>query len=98
MRLLRFVALGLALMAGAASGQSYPDTAKPLKIILPQAPGSASDVQARALAKAITDTTGWTTVVDYKPGAETVIGVQALLSSPPDGYSLLMVSSSTRRA
>lgn len=95
MRLLRYLALGLALVAGAAGAQSYPDKSKPLKIILPQAPGSASDVQARALAKAITDTSGWSTIVDYKPGAETVIGVQSLLNSPADGYSMLLVSSST---
>ncbi|HSV83004.1 MAG TPA: tripartite tricarboxylate transporter substrate binding protein [Ramlibacter sp.] len=95
MRLLRYLTLGLALVVGAAGAQSYPDKSKPLKIILPQAPGSASDVLARALAKAITDTSGWTTIVDYKPGAETVIGVQSLLNSPADGYSVLLVSSST---
>ncbi len=95
MRLLRFFVLGLVLLAGAAGAQTYPDPAKTLRIILPQAPGSASDVLARALAKSINDTTGWTTIVEYKPGAETVIGVQALLNAPLDGYSVLMVSSST---
>lgn len=94
-RFLRFLMLGLALFSGAAMAQGYPDKSKSLKIILPQGPGSASDVLTRAFAKAITDTSGWNVVVEYKPGAETVIGVQALLSSPPDGYTMLLVSSST---
>lgn len=95
MRLLRYFILGLSILAGAASAQSYPDKSKPIRIVLPQGPGSASDVVTRALAKAITDTSGLTVVVDYKPGAETVIGVQSLLNSPSDGYTMLLVSSST---
>jgi tripartite-type tricarboxylate transporter receptor subunit TctC len=95
LRFLRFFLLALSLASGTASAQSYPDKAKTLKIILPQGPGSVSDVMARALAKGISEVTGMNVIVDYKPGAETVIGVQALLQSPADGYSLLMVSSST---
>jgi tripartite-type tricarboxylate transporter receptor subunit TctC len=95
LRFLRFFLLALSLAAGTASAQSYPDKTKTLKIILPQGPGSASDVMARALAKGISDVSGLNVIVDYKPGAETVLGVQALLQSPADGYSLLMVSSST---
>jgi tripartite-type tricarboxylate transporter receptor subunit TctC len=95
LRFLRFFLLALSLVAGVASAQSYPDKTKTLKIILPQGPGSVSDVMARALAKGISEVTGMNVIVDYKPGAETVLGVQALLQSPADGYSLLMVSSST---
>lgn len=95
MRLLRYLAFGLALIAGATSAETYYDKSKPLRIILPQGPGSVSDVIARTLGKAITDTSGITVVMDYKPGAETVIGVQSLLNSPADGYSMLVVSSST---
>jgi tripartite-type tricarboxylate transporter receptor subunit TctC len=95
MRILRHLALGLALIAGSAAAQTYPDKSKPLRVILPQGAGSVSDVIARAVGKAITDTAGLTVVMDYKPGAETVIGVQSLLSAPADGYSMLIVSSST---
>ena len=95
MHLLIFLILGMALAVGNAGAQSHPDKSKPVKIILPQGPGSASDVQARAFAKAITDTSGLTTVVDYKRGAETLIGAQAVLNAPADGYTTLMVSSST---
>ncbi|MEY4098961.1 MAG: hypothetical protein RL300_132 [Pseudomonadota bacterium] len=95
MKLLRFFALGLLLVSGLAWGQAYPDKAKPIRIILPQGPGSASDVLTRAFARAITETSGLNTVIDFKPGAETVIGVQALMNSPADGYTILLVSSST---
>jgi len=95
MRLLQYLALGLALVAGAVPAQTYPDKSKPIRIILPQGPGSASDVLARAFAKAITDSAGLNAIVEHKPGAETVIGVQALLSAPTDGYTMLLVSSST---
>jgi len=96
MRLIRALASCLLLsIASVAWCQAYPDKAKPIRIILPQGPGSASDVLARAFASAITETSGLNAIVDYKPGAETVIGVQALMSSPPDGYSILLVSSST---
>ena len=95
-RILRCVLLALAFVAGTATAQSdYPDKSKILKIILPQGAGSVSDVMARALAKGISEVSGLNVVIDYKPGAETVLGVQALLQSPADGYSLLMVSSST---
>jgi tripartite-type tricarboxylate transporter receptor subunit TctC len=95
MRILRHLALLLALIASAATAQPYPDKSKPLRVILPQGPGSVSDVIARAVGKAMTDASGITAVMDYKPGAETVIGVQTLLSAPADGYTMLIVSSST---
>lgn len=95
MRFVRLLLLGLALLAAAATAGTYPDKSKVLRIILPQGPGSASDVVTRALGKAITDTSGLTVVIDYKPGAETVVGVQTLLNAPADGYSMLIVSSST---
>lgn len=95
MKFPRFLAIACLLLAGLASAQTYPDKSRPIRIILPQGPGSASDVLTRAYARAITETSGLNTVVEFKPGAETVIGVQALLSAPADGYTILLVSSST---
>ena len=95
LKFIQFWLLALWFAAGAAAAQGYPDKSKTLKMILPQGTGSTSDVLARALAKGISDVSGLNVVIEYKPGAETVIGVQSLLASPPDGYSLLMVSSST---
>lgn len=93
--IVKLLLLALACAAGTATAQSYPDKSKPLKLILPQGTGSTSDVLARALAKGITDTSGLNVVIEYKPGAEAVIGVQALLAAPADGYTFMLVSSST---
>lgn len=96
MQFIRAVATCLLLsIASLAWGQGYPEKSKPIRIILPQGPGSASDVIARAFASAITETAGLNAIVEYKPGAEAIIGVQALMSAPRDGYSVLLVSSST---
>jgi tripartite-type tricarboxylate transporter receptor subunit TctC len=95
MRFLRCLVLLLSVFAGTAWAQAYPDKSKTLRIILPQGPGSASDVLARTLARSITDVSGLNVIVEYKPGAETVIGVQTLMNSPADGYTILLCSSST---
>ena len=97
MRFFRFFALSMALFANAGTVMAgpYPDKSRPLKIIVAQGPGSTSDLLARSLAKGVTDLTGWTAIVDYRPGAEGIVGVQALMSAPADGYNLLLVSSST---
>jgi tripartite-type tricarboxylate transporter receptor subunit TctC len=95
LRLLSCLLLGLTLFAGPAAAQPYPDKSKPLRLLLPQGPGGASDIMARTLAKAITETSDIPVVIDNKPGAETVIGVQALLASPADGYTILLVSLGT---
>src|SRR5205823_3490155 len=75
---------------------TYPDKAKLIKVIVPAGVASIADLLARALGKAITDETGLNVVVDNKPGAENVIGVQALVSSPPDGYTFLVNSNSSQ--
>jgi tripartite-type tricarboxylate transporter receptor subunit TctC len=90
------LALGLSILANTAVAQEFPDKSKVFKIILPQGPGSASDGLARAYARAMAEVASLNVIVDYKPGAETVIGVQALKNSPPDGYTMLLASSSTQ--
>ena len=77
-----------------ASGQSaasvaYP--AKPVRVIVPYTPGGGNDVLARmVIARAVTDL-GGTTIVDNRPGGNTVIGTQLAARSAPDGYTLLTV-------
>lgn len=80
---------------GTSHAQTYPDKVKPIKIIVPTGVASAADLLGRAIGKAITDQTGLNVIVDNRPGAENVIGIQALMSSPPDGYTLLVNSSSS---
>lgn len=72
--------------------QSYP--ARPVRIIVPYAAGGAVDVTARAAAQEAVKVLGQPMLVENKPGASAIIGMQACASSPPDGYTLCVTSSS----
>lgn len=94
-RTLKALATGLLLVAvGSASAQAYPDKSKVIRLVVPTGPGSALDLLARTHSKAISETSGLNVIVDNKPGAESVLGVQTVMSSPADGYTLLLLSSS----
>jgi tripartite-type tricarboxylate transporter receptor subunit TctC len=84
-------AIFLAAATLPVAAQQYP--AKPLRIIVPFAPGGASDVIARILAGKLTDSLGQTVVVDNRPGAGANIGIGIAAKSPADGYTLLVASS-----
>ncbi len=78
----------LALLLSAAQAQDYP--AKPIRMLIPQAPGGAQDTTARILSLKLTERLGWQFVVDNRPGGNGFIGVSAAAKSAPDGYTLLM--------
>src|SRR4051812_19388887 len=89
--MLRFViALALApLVFGPVQAQTaYPN--RPVKIIVPIAPGGSYDLVGRALADALSRRMGQAFVVENKPGAGTVVGTQAAAQAEPDGYTLLV--------
>ncbi|MCY1195012.1 Tripartite tricarboxylate transporter family receptor [compost metagenome] len=88
--------LVLASAAGAASAEGYPDKGRPIKMIVGTGAASAVDMLARALGKSMSDEAGLNVIVENKPGAELSIGVRALMSSPPDGYTLMVTSSSSQ--
>lgn len=69
-----------------AARAAYPD--KPIRLIVPSAPGGAPDVLMRALAAQLTQQMGVPFVIDNKPGASYVIGTMDLVRSPADGYTL----------
>jgi len=69
--------------------QSYPS--KSVKIIVPSAPGGGSDIIARQLAQSFTKAFGQSFFVENKPGAGNMIGIEAVMHAPADGYTLLMV-------
>jgi len=83
------LALGVAL-GGTAFAQAYP--ARPVKIIVPFAAGGPADVYARFVAQRLQEALGQAFVVDDRPGAGSVIGTDAAAKSPPDGYTLLLMS------
>ncbi len=83
---------GLAVFAvGAPSfAQDYPT--KPIKIVVPFAAGGPADLDARFIGARLTETLGQPVIVDDRPGAGSIIGTDAVAKSPPDGYTLLMMS------
>ena len=83
------VALGL-LPALSAHAQPYPS--RPIRIIVPFTPGSATDTMARPIAERLSAALGQPVLVENRPGAGGTIGIGALAKSPPDGYTLAVVS------
>ena len=81
-----------ALAAGFALAQGYPT--KPVTTIVPWPPGGPSDIAARPLAKGLTDSLGKPFVIENRGGASGNIGTAVVANSPPDGYMLLVTSSS----
>ena len=81
------VLLVLALNAGAAE---YP--AKPIRMLIPFAPGGATDILARYVGNHFSQTWGVQVVPDNRPGANGIIAAEILVKSPPDGHTLLFVA------
>jgi len=79
--------VAISLVVAAAS---YPD--RPVKIVVPFAPGGGTDVIARTLADGMGKALNQTVFVENKPGAGTIIGTEAVAASPPDGAALLMAT------
>src|SRR5258707_6536931 len=77
--------------AGAASAESFPS--KPVHIFVPYAAGGAVDVLTRTLGDVVSKQWGQSVVVENRPGAGGVIASQAVATSAPDGYTLIMVAS-----
>jgi len=91
---LRKLALALMMALGfttTAPAQDYP--AKPVTIILPLAAGSGLDIVARIYAEKLQDALGKPVVVENRPGAALMLATQMVATSPPDGYTLLVATS-----
>ncbi len=79
---------GMAVLSPAVAQSQYPE--KPIRLIVPQAPGSATDSLARLLAAELGPIIGGTIVIENKPGAAFTIGLDLVAKSAPDGYTLGM--------
>ncbi len=86
-----FLIVLLWVWSSAVSAQSYPT--KPIRIIVPFTPGSATDIMARIVGERLNAAWGQAVVVENKPGAGGTIGIRDTARADPDGYTLVLVSS-----
>jgi tripartite-type tricarboxylate transporter receptor subunit TctC len=78
--------IGMLISAGNVAAQAYP--IKPIRMIIPTAPGGPSDLNGRGIAQALSEAYGQPVVVENRPGADSIIGNEACARSTPDGYTL----------
>ena len=91
--MLRFLIGCLLFAVGNSFAQTYPT--KPVRIIIAQAPGSATDVISRVVGNRLSELLGQPVVIEAKPGAGGALGTEAAARSAPDGYTLFMANNST---
>ena len=82
-----FAGLVLALIAGAVVAQPWPS--KPIKWVVPFAPGGTTDILARTIGEKLSVTLGQPIIVENKPGAGGGVGAEQVAKSPPDGYTIM---------
>ena len=88
---LAFATCAQAAQKSATDGAGqYPN--RPIRVIVPQAPGGSNDIMARYIGGALSERLGKQVVVDNRPGAEGMIGTETVARANPDGYTLLMAS------
>jgi tripartite-type tricarboxylate transporter receptor subunit TctC len=83
-----FVALAASTLCTSAFAQAWP--AQPIRIVVPFPPGGGTDIIARETSQKVAAATGWTFVIDNKPGAGGNLGVDSVAKSPADGYTLVL--------
>ena len=88
--LLRVFALAVSLAGSTFALAAYPD--RPIKVIVPFAPGGGTDLVARTLSVPMSEDLKQSIVIDNKPGGSTIIGTDALAKSPADGYTLVVAT------
>ena len=82
----------IALNPALSFAQTYP--VKPIRLIVPLAPGGGGDLVGRLLAQKISEPLGQTVIVENRPGGSTIIGTELVARAQPDGYTLVMATSS----
>lgn len=84
------VAAALALLTTLATAQTWPS--RPVRVVVPFAPGGASDALARTVAQKMGEQLGQTFVIENRPGAASTIGIAEVARAPADGYTLLLAA------
>ena len=84
----RLFVLAAALAVGSASAQQFPT--KPIRLIVPFAPGGATDYMGRTIAQKLSESLRQPVVVDNRPGANAILGTDMVAKAAPDGYTLLL--------
>jgi tripartite-type tricarboxylate transporter receptor subunit TctC len=82
------ILVGTVLLGGAAFAQPFPN--RPIRILVTIPPGGAPDISARMLAQSLSETLGWSVVIENRPGANGNIASEQVAKSAPDGYTLLL--------
>jgi tripartite-type tricarboxylate transporter receptor subunit TctC len=85
--------LACAALAAAAAGAAFAQAGypgKPVRMVVPSSAGGGTDIVARIVAPELTKRLGQQVIIDNRPGAGTMIGIEVAAKSPPDGYTLLM--------
>lgn len=90
----KLLALGFAAAPLLAFSQAAPWPSKPIKAVVPFAPGAATDIVARAVLEQVSKQLGQPVVIENKPGAGGTIGIGQVAHSEPDGYTILVQSNS----
>ena len=91
-----FALPALAAIPALAQTETFPT--KAIRIIVPFAPGGSGDITARLVGKYIEDKTGQPFVVENKPGANGIVGALSVKAAAPDGYTLMLATTSTNAA
>ncbi|MBK9606691.1 MAG: hypothetical protein IPO58_09885 [Betaproteobacteria bacterium] len=84
------VVVGVALTTVPAAAQVFP--ARPVKIVVPYTAGGPADSLARLVGQKLSDKWGQPVVIENKPGANTIIGMEYVARSAPDGYTLILAT------
>jgi tripartite-type tricarboxylate transporter receptor subunit TctC len=85
-----FAAVGMATLSSIAAAQAFPH--KPMRLIVPFGAGGPGDAIGRMLGRQLTESLGQPVVIDNRSGATTIIGTEIAAKSPPDGHTLLLIS------
>lgn len=86
------IALVLAVVAPLSSAQTREFPTRPVRVVIPVPPGGSVDVMARILAPKWGELMGQNVILDYRPGANAIVGSEHVARSPADGYTLLISS------